>query len=185
MKNDIEAITSNSIPLEVKEKKSIIRLEIFIEQYESYLLLDGSLNSSVLLHIADKMNLDIQSIMINVKSQYKPFKDYIKQVRPNIKIVADTNELIKYENETNKKRISSMIANEDLQILKQACNITKDKIVSRPLLTWTEQNILEYIYKNNIKICSVYGKVIKENNIYKTEKKPKKVLTHSKRCYII
>lgn len=52
--------------------------------------------------------------------------------------------------------------------LKEGCNgfsATKYKS-SRPLMFWTEQDILQYIYENNVKIPSVYGEVIKQDNKY-------------------
>lgn len=36
-----------------------------------------------------------------------------------------------------------------------------------PLGFWTENDILEYIFTKDIKIASVYGQIIKENNKYK------------------
>lgn len=40
---------------------------------------------------------------------------------------------------------------------------------SQPLGFWTEQDILEYIVKNNLKICSVYGDIIKnDKGLYET-----------------
>ena len=52
--------------------------------------------------------------------------------------------------------------------LKTSCNaynIGK----SQPLGFWTEQDILEYTVKNNLKICSVYGDIIKnDKGLYET-----------------
>lgn len=40
---------------------------------------------------------------------------------------------------------------------------------SQPLGFWTEQDILEYIVKNDLKICSIYGEIIKNNKgLYET-----------------
>lgn len=52
--------------------------------------------------------------------------------------------------------------------LQNGCNAFNAKrITSNPLSFWKEQDILQYIYENNIKICEVYGEVIKENDQYK------------------
>ena len=51
--------------------------------------------------------------------------------------------------------------------LKTGCNsFIEGKEKSTPLGFWSEQDILEYIYKNNIKICSVYGEVKEDNHKY-------------------
>lgn len=38
---------------------------------------------------------------------------------------------------------------------------------STPLGFWTEQDVLEYVYVNNVKLADIYGKVLKENGKYK------------------
>ena len=52
--------------------------------------------------------------------------------------------------------------------LLNGCNAFNAKhITSTPLSFWKEQDILQYIYENNIEICKLYGEVIKENDKYK------------------
>lgn len=47
--------------------------------------------------------------------------------------------------------------------LKHGCNaFDGSKISSQPLSFWTEQDILEYIQRYNLEICSVYGKVVEK-----------------------
>jgi 3'-phosphoadenosine 5'-phosphosulfate sulfotransferase (PAPS reductase)/FAD synthetase len=52
------------------------------------------------------------------------------------------------------------------QWIKNGCNAFNAKRkVSKPLSFWTEQDVLLYIYQNHIPIASVYGDVIKENEV--------------------
>ena len=44
--------------------------------------------------------------------------------------------------------------------LKSGCNSFDGKQTSKPLSFWTEQDILQYISQNKIKIASVYGEII-------------------------
>ena len=48
--------------------------------------------------------------------------------------------------------------------LKTGCNSFKNG-KSQPLGFWTEQDILQYIFENNLKICSVYGDIVEERDI--------------------
>lgn len=78
-----------------------------------------------------------------------------------------------YEKRTGKKPIIGTLATESMvresTYLKTGCNSFEEgKEKSTPLGFWTEQDILEYIYKYNIKICSVYGNIKEENNTYIT-----------------
>jgi len=46
--------------------------------------------------------------------------------------------------------------------LAHGCNAYDEAIPkSTPLGFWTEQDILEYLYRNNVEICSLYGDIIK------------------------
>lgn len=50
--------------------------------------------------------------------------------------------------------------------LKNGCNAFDARHkVSNPMSFWTEQDVLLYIYENKIPIASVYGEVIKENEV--------------------
>lgn len=75
-----------------------------------------------------------------------------------------------YEKLTGKKPIIGTLAVESMTresaYLKHGCN-NFDKGVCTPLGFWTENDILEYIFIKDIKIASVYGEIIKENNNYK------------------
>ena len=48
--------------------------------------------------------------------------------------------------------------------LNHGCNgFDMKRPTSNPMSFWTENDVLEYIYKNELPICSVYGKVIPED----------------------
>lgn len=55
------------------------------------------------------------------------------------------------------------------QWLKNGCNgFNMKSPISNPMSFWTEQDVLHYIYENQIEIAPVYGKVIFENGKYFT-----------------
>lgn len=73
----------------------------------------------------------------------------------------------KMEKETGRKPILATMAEESQQRTSQwlanGCNGFKLlRPVSNPMSFWTEQDVLTYIVKNNIKICSVYGDVVED-----------------------
>lgn len=72
----------------------------------------------------------------------------------------------KYEKKTGKVAMVATMACESQQreavYLKTGCNAFDSKRpISSPLGFWTEQDILEYIVTKDLKICSVYGDIIK------------------------
>lgn len=75
-----------------------------------------------------------------------------------------------YEKRTGKKPIIATLAVESLtresSYLKHGCN-NFDKGVCTPLGFWTENDILEYIVKKDVKIASVYGDIVKYDSEYK------------------
>lgn len=80
-----------------------------------------------------------------------------------------------YEKETGKVPFIGTMADESLlrmqTYMKNGCNAFNSKRpLSTPIGFWTQQDVLEYIYNNNLKIAPVYGEVIQENDIYKTTK---------------
>jgi len=73
-----------------------------------------------------------------------------------------------YIKNSGKFGILGMIAEESLLrkqlYIKNSCNGFNSKNpTSNPLMFWTEQDILKYIYKNNLKIAKVYGNVIQKD----------------------
>ena len=76
----------------------------------------------------------------------------------------------KYEKETGKVPFIGTLAAESQQreavYLKTGCNaFDSKKPKSTPLGFWTEQDILQYIFENNLTICSVYGDIVEESDM--------------------
>ena len=76
----------------------------------------------------------------------------------------------KFEKETGKVPILGTMADESnlrqQSYLQHGCNAFESKRpISTPLGFWRQQDILEYIYKNDLKIASVYGKVVEDKNL--------------------
>lgn len=75
-----------------------------------------------------------------------------------------------YEKKTGRKGITAQMASESklrtTTWLLHGCNAFDAKRpISNPMAFWTEQDVLLYIYQNNIPICSVYGDVVKDTEI--------------------
>jgi 3'-phosphoadenosine 5'-phosphosulfate sulfotransferase (PAPS reductase)/FAD synthetase len=69
-----------------------------------------------------------------------------------------------YERATGKKPILAIMADEsklrEQGWLKEGCNAFEAKRPqSRPMSFWTEQDVLQYIKENNLRIASVYGQI--------------------------
>lgn len=73
-----------------------------------------------------------------------------------------------YEKKTGKVPFIATMANEGQQreaaYLKTGCNAFKSG-KSQPMGFWTEQDVLQYIVENNLKICSVYGDIVEESDM--------------------
>ena len=70
-----------------------------------------------------------------------------------------------YQKKTNRKPFIATLAEESMlrteKWLRVGCNSFDAKEpTSNPLSFWREQDILQYIKQNNIKICSVYGDIV-------------------------
>ncbi|MBR6624581.1 MAG: phosphoadenosine phosphosulfate reductase family protein [Ruminococcus sp.] len=75
--------------------------------------------------------------------------------------------LHKYEKETGKVGIVATMACEskvrEKSWLETGCNSFDGKYkISKPMSFWTEQDVLEYIRRNNIEIASVYGEIYQD-----------------------
>lgn len=73
----------------------------------------------------------------------------------------------KYSELTGKKSMTAEMAVESRQRrdkwVEHGCNgFDMEYPKSTPMIFWTEQDVLEYIYKKNLSICSVYGDVVCE-----------------------
>ena len=69
-----------------------------------------------------------------------------------------------YKKRTGRYPIMATMA-EESRVRKQAwlrtgCNAFEGKIQSKPMSFWTEQDVMQYIIKNDIEICSVYGDIV-------------------------
>ena len=79
-----------------------------------------------------------------------------------------------YERKTGRKAFVGTMAEEsklrEKTWINHGCNsFDASRVISQPLMFWTEQDVLKYIHDNKIKICSVYGKVkVDENGKYYT-----------------
>ena len=87
-----------------------------------------------------------------------------------------------YQKETGKVPFIATMADEGRvrreAYLKTGCNAFNSG-KSQPMGFWTEQDVLQYIFENKLKICSVYGDIVEEsdmlgNKYYRT--------TGEKRC---
>ena len=75
----------------------------------------------------------------------------------------------RYTKETDRKPILGTLADESRlrtqKWLMNGCNsFTGAKQVSNPMSFWLENDVLEYIYKKKLPICSVYGDVVVAND---------------------
>lgn len=81
----------------------------------------------------------------------------------------------KYEREFGNMPIIGTMAEEsalrEQKWIISGCNaFEQNRPSSNPLSFWTEQDILEYIVKNNIEIADAYGNIVLNNGKYKTTK---------------
>lgn len=75
----------------------------------------------------------------------------------------------RYEKETGRYAMLAQMAEESKlrqqMWLKDGCNgFEKKRPTSNPMAFWTEQDVLMYIKQNNIKIASVYGEIVEDEN---------------------
>ena len=75
-----------------------------------------------------------------------------------------------YYHKTGKKPITAQMATESKlrtqKWIQNGCNGFNLKIpTSNPMSFWTEQDVLLYIYQNHLPICSVYGDIVKDNEV--------------------
>lgn len=73
----------------------------------------------------------------------------------------------RYQKKTGRKPITAQMACESIlrktTWIKQGCNAFDTKYpISNPLSFWTEQDILQYIKKSDLSICSVYGDIVED-----------------------
>lgn len=78
-----------------------------------------------------------------------------------------------FEKETGLTPLIGTMASESILRKKNwkrdGCNAFDAKRpVSRPMSFWNENDVLRYLYENQIPICSVYGNIVQEENTYRT-----------------
>lgn len=94
--------------------------------------------------------------------------------------------IYKYEKENNvQPLIATMTCESRIRHsawLKQGCNAFDNKRpISNPMSFWTEQDVLQYIKQNNLKIADVYGDIVQENLQYSLFEEDCKLCTTG--CY--
>lgn len=102
--------------------------------------------------------------------RYQFFLDAPFEIGQNCCNVMKKNPVKRYAKETNRHPITAMMASESRlrtqKWMKQGCNAFDAKEpMSMPMAFWTEQDVLLYIHRNKIPIASVYGDVVKENEV--------------------
>ena len=80
-----------------------------------------------------------------------------------------------YEKKTGKAPFIATMASEGQQravaYMKTGCNAFESKRQrSAPLGFWTEQDILQYLFENNLPIASVYGDIVEESDMLDNKK---------------
>lgn len=123
--------------------------------------------------------MKIRRLEGDVKGRFKLSKKYRYLINAPFNISSKCCNVMKkapvklYEKETGKVPFIGTMADESLlrmqTYMKNGCNAFNSKRpLSSPMGFWKQQDVLEYIYNNNLKIAPVYGEVIKEDDIFKT-----------------
>lgn len=102
------------------------------------------------------------------KSKYKFFLDAKFEISSMCCNVMKKTPTKEYAKKTGRKPITAQMASESRlrtqQWLKNGCNGFEMKNpISNPMSFWTEQDVLLYIKEKNIKIASVYGEIVIDN----------------------
>lgn len=101
----------------------------------------------------------------NMYSKYKPICKMDFFVSDKCCSVIKEKPLDDYAKLNDKKPITAIMASEskkrETAWLQTGCNaFNSKKPISKPMSFWTEQDVLNYIKKNNLKIASPYGEVV-------------------------
>lgn len=99
--------------------------------------------------------------------KYKPLLKSDFNISNNCCDIMKKNPAKLFEKQTGKTAIIATLASESLvrqnRWILFGCNsFGSDRPTSKPMSFWTEQDVLQYIKDKNIKIPSVYGKIIQE-----------------------
>lgn len=103
------------------------------------------------------------------KAKYKPLLDVDFRISEQCCDVMKKKPSHLYQKQTNKKPILGILAEESMlrekNWIKSGCNAFNDKQPkSAPLSFWVENDVLQYIKQNNIKIAKPYGDVVYDDN---------------------
>ena len=103
-------------------------------------------------------------------ARYQFFLEAPFEIGQNCCYVMKKEPFKRYLKETGRVPFTAMMASESKlrtqQWLKSGCNaFDAGKKMSSPMMFWTEQDVLLYIWQNGIEIASVYGNVVKEEEI--------------------
>lgn len=100
--------------------------------------------------------------------KYRPLVSVEFVMSPRCCGVMKKTPMDKHQKNTAKNPLTAIMADEsDLRTtewLKNGCNaFESEKPKSSPMAFWTEQDVLRYIYENDIPIASVYGNVVHDD----------------------
>ena len=79
----------------------------------------------------------------------------------------------KYDKETGRKPIIGTMTEESrlrkMDWLHNGCNVFEgEHQISKPMSFWTENDVLEYLYRYDVKYAPVYGDIIRDDDGYHT-----------------
>lgn len=124
---------------------------------------------------SDKLrNKRLSKTVSGIPNMWRPLLDADFEISNSCCRVMKKSPLKTFEHKTGMKPIVGIMSDESslrMQSYMQGdCNqFSAARPVSRPLMFWTEQDVLKYIYENNITISPVYGDVIvHEDGTYST-----------------
>ena len=126
----------------------------------------GKLGQKSRLNLLNGLNCDGSDTKSKFsKAKYKPLLAVDFEVSEMCCDVMKKKPSYNFQRQSGKKPIIATMATESLlrekNWLKSGCNAFEDKNPkSQPMSFWTEQDVLQYIYKYNVKIADVYGDVI-------------------------
>lgn len=112
-----------------------------------------------------RANLTNQEKSVYCQSKWKFLLDAKFDCSNRCCIIMKKEPAHRYSKETGRHPMTAQMAEESRlrtqQWLKNGCNGFDMKIpISNPMSFWTEQDVLQYIYENNLPICSAYGEVV-------------------------
>lgn len=116
-------------------------------------------------------NIPSQNRSMFAQTKYKFFLEPDAPIISNkCCAVMKKNPVHKYSRDTGRVPMTAEMASESKirtqKWIQNGCNgFSMNNPKSTPMAFWTEQDVLLYIYQNQISIASVYGEVIKENEV--------------------